>query len=225
MQSTKNKSQKKQVTEDTSDTPAASQLDKSSNAAGAAKKKPTATASQSRNETTVHVNAVEPKSGKEAELEITTPVSDFLEAMRNLDLSDAAVKRMIDKLDISADAKSLLYTLSKTTIHVGEHVIKAGRKILDYACQLLKEFPNTAFGLVLGGIAGALFSAIPGLGQLLGPFISSILMLIGFLGGAFLDFQDKLLTRKIAASVAEQNQRLAEQIDLKVAEIYSPSHV
>ena len=96
-----------------------------------------------------------------------------------------------------------------------------GRKLLDYVCKLVKEFPNAAFGLILGGVAGALFSAIPGLGWLLGPLVSSILMLVGFVGGVVLDFQDKMLTRKIAATVTEQNERLSAEIDRKVAELYS----
>lgn len=167
------------------------------------------------------VTGIEPQSGKESDLELPESEKSFLEAVKNLDMSDSAVKRMIDRLNISADAKSLLYSLSKATIIVGERIAKVGRKLLDYVCKLVKEFPNAAFGLILGGVAGALFSAIPGLGWLLGPLVSSILMLVGFVGGVVLDFQDKMLTRKIAATVTEQNERLSAEIDRKVAELYS----
>lgn len=171
----------------------------------------------------MHVRGVEPNTGKEADLEIPEDQQGFFEALANLDLSDSAIKRMIDRLDISADAKSLLYSLSKASILIGERIVKIGRKILDYVCKMLKEFPHTALGLILGGVAAALFSAIPGLGFLLGPLISPILMLVGFVGGVVIDFQDKMLTRKISARVAEQNERLAERIDQKIAEIHSAS--
>lgn len=42
---------------------------------------------------------------------------------------------MIDGLDISADAKSLLFRFSKATITAGQHVIKLGRKIIDLAIR------------------------------------------------------------------------------------------
>ena len=165
------------------------------------------------------VTGVEPSTGKSAEIDIPANKSLFFEAMRSIDMPDGVVKRTIDRLDISADAKSLLYGLSKATIVVGEYVIKIGRKILDYACKLLKEFPNTAFGVVIGAVAGSLFSAIPGLGQLLGPVIAPILVFLGFAGGVFLDFKDKMIGRTIAAHVAEQNRILAEQVDRKFSEM------
>lgn len=118
-------------------------------------------------------------------------------------MSDEAIKRMIDKLNISADAKSLLYTLSKATIKVGEYIIKIGRKILDAVCYTFKEFPMATFGTVFGGIVGALITSIPFLGQILGPIVTPILMALGLVGGLVLDFQDKILERKIARKVAE----------------------
>lgn len=149
------------------------------------------------------VKGVDPNTGKEVEIEIKNPESSFLEEMRNFDMSDEAIRRMIDRLSISADAKSLLYTASKATIKVGEYIIKIGRKILDVVCQTFKEFPMATFGLVFGGIAGALISSIPILGIVLGPIISPIFMLIGLAGGLVLDYQDKLLERKIISKVAE----------------------
>ena len=167
----------------------------------------------------VTVTAIEPASGQSANLEVPSNLDKFFEIISAKEMPDGIVKRTIDELSISADGKALLYTLSKTTIFIGERVVKIGRKILDYACQLFKEFPNCGFGLVLGGIAGALFTAIPGLGVLLGPILSPILVLLGFLGGIFLDFKDKMISSQIATQVAKQNQRLSEQINLKIQEM------
>lgn len=149
------------------------------------------------------VKGVDPNTGKEVEIEIENPEDGFFEAMRNFDMSDEAIKRMIDKLNISADAKSLLYTLSKATIKVGEYIIKIGRKILDVVCHTFKEFPMTTFGTVFGGILGSLISSIPFLGWVLGPVVTPILIALGMVGGLVLDFQDKMLERKIARKLAE----------------------
>lgn len=149
------------------------------------------------------VIGVSPNTGLAVEIEIENPEEGFFEAMRNLDMSDEAIKRTIDKLNISADAKSLLYTLSKVTIRAGEYFIKIGRKILDVVCHTIKEFPMATFGTVFGGIVGALISSIPILGQVLGPIVSPILVALGLVGGLVFDIQDKILERKIAKKVAE----------------------
>ena len=45
--------------------------------------------------------------------------------MLEFDMSDAAIRRVIDNLDVSADVKSLLYSFSKAMIKVGETIIKS----------------------------------------------------------------------------------------------------
>ena len=147
------------------------------------------------------VSGVEPSTGREIEIQIENPGGGFIESMRNFEMSDEGIKRMIDKLDISADAKSLLYTLSKATFRAGEYIIKIGRKILDVVCHTFSEFPMSTFGTVFGGIVGTLISSIPFLGIILGPIVTPILMALGLLGGLVLDYQDKLLERKIAMKV------------------------
>lgn len=149
------------------------------------------------------VIGVVPNTGQEVKIEIENPEEGFFEAMRNFDMSDEAIKKSIDKLNISADAKSLLYTLSKATIKAGEYIIKIGRKILDAVCHVFNKFPMATFGIVFGGVAGALISSIPIIGQLLGPIVTPILSALGLVGGLFLDFQDKMLEREIARKVAE----------------------
>jgi len=138
------------------------------------------------------VKGVDPSTGKEVEIEIEKPEESFFEAMRSFEMSDDGIKRLIDKLDISADAKSLLYTFSKATIKVGEYVIKIGRKIIDCVCLAYREFPKATFGIVFGGILGALISAIPFIGVFLGPFVTPILMALGLVGGAALDVSREL---------------------------------
>lgn len=160
--------------------------------------------------------AVDPTTGRTATVQLSSPLQAFFEAIRDTEIPDGKIKRTIDNLDISADAKALLYNLSRTAIVIGEKIMPIGRKILDYAVRFFAEYPNAGFGLVLGAVAAALFTAIPGLGQLLGPLISPILVFLGFLAGAHLDFRDKLTKRKVAEYVAEQNAQLWESIDTKI---------
>lgn len=149
------------------------------------------------------VSGVDPNSGKEIEIEIQNPEIGFFESMRNVEMSDEAIKRMIDNLGVSADAKSLLYTVSKVTIKVGEFIVNIGRKILDVVCYTFREFPKTTFMSVFGGIVGMLISSIPFLGIILGPLVTPILVALGMVAGLTLDFQDKLLENKILRRVAE----------------------
>jgi hypothetical protein len=146
-------------------------------------------------------SGVSPNSGQEVELEIQDPGCDFFKELATLDLSDQKIKQMIDNLNVSADTKSLLYKLSKTTITIGKNVARIGRKIIDVVCYTAREFPMATFGVIFGGIVGTLISSIPILGQILGPIVTPILMALGFTSGAFLDFQDKMLERKIAKHV------------------------
>lgn len=122
----------------------------------------------------------------------------YIESMSMFEKTDAEIKRRIDNLGLSADAKSLLYSFSNATIKAGEYIIKIGRKILDYICRILDEFPNATFGMVFGAVAGFLVSSIPILGFVLGPLMSPILMAFGLLGGLAEDLKDKALERKIS---------------------------
>ena len=122
--------------------------------------------------------------------------------MLNFKLSDEDIKRLIDNLNISADAKSLLYAFSKATIKAGQFVLKIGRKIIDFVCLLFKEFPNATFGMIFGAIVGFLLSAIPILGVVLGPIVTPLAIVFGLIIGVPQDIRDKALARKIAEANA-----------------------
>ncbi|MBD3817139.1 MAG: hypothetical protein IE913_12025, partial [Halothiobacillus sp.] len=77
------------------------------------------------------VEAVEPGTGKTIRMECVAESEDEIRDLLSFDLSEEALKKRIDALPISADAKSLLFTLAKTTIRVGSMVVKIGLKLLD----------------------------------------------------------------------------------------------
>lgn len=144
------------------------------------------------------ISGVSPETGEMLQVESDEVNREFIESMSIFEKTDADVKRIIDNLDISADAKSLLYSFSSATIEAGEYIIKIGRKIIDYICKMLNEFPNATFGLVFGAIAGFLVSSIPILGFVLGAILAPLLMAFGLLGGLSEDLKDKALERRIS---------------------------
>ncbi|MDX8389398.1 MAG: hypothetical protein R8M38_02810 [Mariprofundaceae bacterium] len=142
--------------------------------------------------------AIEPKTGQEIHVEIDDVTPTFIEEMASFDMSDEGIKKMIDALDISADAKLLLYSFSKATIRIGEYVLKIGRKIIDFVCLLFQKYPNASFGMVFGAIAGFLVATIPILGAVLGPLVTPILIAFGMISGLKEDIKDMELARKIS---------------------------
>lgn len=129
--------------------------------------------------------------------------NEFIQLMMDFDMSGEQIKRIIDNLDVSADAKDLLYKISKATIKVGDYILKIGRKIIDYICTVFRENKNAGFGLIFGAIAGVLISAIPLIGALIGPLVTPLLMIFGLVGGLNEDLKDKALERKIREIVSK----------------------
>jgi hypothetical protein len=139
-----------------------------------------------------------PETGEEYEAEADHVDDSFVDSMLNFKLTDEDIKRLIDNLNISADAKSLLYAFSKATIRAGQFVLKIGRKIIDFVCLLFKEYPSATFGMIFGAIVGFLVSSIPVLGMVLGPIATSIAMALGLVLGLKEDLKDKALVRRVA---------------------------
>ncbi|MEL5879434.1 hypothetical protein [Cereibacter sphaeroides] len=105
----------------------------------------------------------------------------------------------IERLNISADVKALLRDLSRITLRVGEAVVSIGRKIIDFAFELVKSYPSTTFGLATGLIVGTLVAGIPLLGPLLGPILTPLLSAFGLTLGALEDLKDGGVRRRIDA--------------------------
>jgi len=142
------------------------------------------------------------EADKAFKVAIEAPPEGFLDFVSDFRLDDAGIRRMIDRLSLSADLKSRLFALSKLSIRVGVTTIRLGRKILDLVFSLVKQFPQAAFGALLGAIAGALVGLVPVLGWVLGPVVTPILAALGLGAGFFLDFKDKMLKQAIDARLA-----------------------
>lgn len=144
------------------------------------------------------VSGINTKTGESFEAEAEGINDSFIKSMAAFEMSEAGVKKLIDNLNISADAKSALYAMTNITIKAGEFVLKIGRKIIDFICTVFKEFPGASFGMIFGLIMGVLISAIPVIGAVFSPIVMPIALALGITIGMKEDLKDKALARKIA---------------------------
>ena len=108
------------------------------------------------------------------------------------------IERAIEKLSISADAKALLLDMSRVTMKVGQAVLSLGKAILTFVLGLLKKFPNTTFGIVVGVTVSVLVGGIPLVGAVLGPLLGKLVTVFGLTMGAIVDFKDAAIRSEIA---------------------------
>lgn len=148
------------------------------------------------------VEAVDPNTGKSIEMSCKAKDESDIRDLLEFDLSEEALKKRLDKLSISADMKSILFTIAKTTIKVGTVVVKLGRKILDIVIKVLADFPMATTGAIFGAILGQLIATVPVIGFVFGPFVGPLSIALGFAMGGLQDFSNKSLAQRVAASVS-----------------------
>jgi hypothetical protein len=112
--------------------------------------------------------------------------------------SKRVLREHIDRLSMSADAKAILNDLLDIVIDVGGRVVAAGRQILAFIFDLVRRFPNTAFGVIVALVVSSLIASIPLLGMVLGPLLSPLLLAFGLMGGAITDLKDAPLRARIS---------------------------
>lgn len=144
------------------------------------------------------VKGVSPDGKQSVEFESDAIDTDFINRMLSFELSGEDIRKRIDRLAVSADVKSLLYALAKASITVGQTVVRIGRKVIDFVCTLLKDFPKLTFFALLGAIAGFLVASIPIIGFVIGPILTPIAIALGAAFGVLEDLRDQSLRRKIA---------------------------
>lgn len=113
------------------------------------------------------------------------------------------IKEYLDRTDLSADMKALLYDLARVTVKVGEVVVAVGRRVIDIAMRLIAKCPNMTFGVIVAVV----LVSITGVGAIpiLGAFISKLMVLIGLTSGALADIRQgpmKATMDRVAAEFA-----------------------
>ena len=137
-----------------------------------------------------------------------TVSTDSVELMTVFQIIDDAlplrkIEALLDRTNISADAKSIVLEVARCTAVVGGYVIAIGRKIVSFALELAKTIPNTLFGVALALIITALIGGIPVFGAILAGLLKSILLIFGVAQGAIADLRAGDLGRKVENLVAQ----------------------
>ena len=96
-----------------------------------------------------------------------------------LNFSAAELRRIIDNLDIPAEAKVLLTELLNFSIKVGTVVLEVGKKIIEVVNVFAKSFPNITAGMIIAVTLSFLISCVPVLGAFLGWLCTPLFLLIG----------------------------------------------
>lgn len=112
--------------------------------------------------------------------------------------SRKSLGRAIEALGLSPEMKSYLKSLCDAAVKVGKRVLPVGRKMVEVLIEGIQRYPNTAAGIVIGGILGALATMIPLIGCLLG-WLTPVLMSIGGGLGFLEDLKDARARRELRA--------------------------
>ena len=104
------------------------------------------------------------------------------------------IKEMLDRTDLSADTKALLYDVAKITVKIGETVVAVGRRIIDIAYKLVTKFPNTTFAVIVAVVlttltTGTIGAVIPALAVAL----NKLIFLLGIATGAIEDLRQNAM--------------------------------
>lgn len=123
---------------------------------------------------------------------LSSVISDFekVPTLRGL-------QERVDRLPISADAKSILMDVAKVTLAVGGKVIAIGRKILAFAIELAGKFQNVIFGVIIALIMSMVLATLPLLGPAIAALLTPLLIALGVGRGAVEDFKNMSVQREI----------------------------
>lgn len=109
------------------------------------------------------------------------------------------LQEKVDRLPISADAKSILIDVAKMTLDIGGKVIAIGRKILAFAIDLAEKFQNVIFGVIIALIMSMVLATLPLLGPTIAALLTPLMIALGVGRGAIEDFKDMSVKREIDA--------------------------
>jgi hypothetical protein len=146
----------------------------------------------------VEISGFHPNCGRAASVSATEGEADQLRDFSKSPVSKSSLRRAINSLSADAEMKAFLKTVSEVTVKIGKTVLFVGRKLVEAILAGLGRYPNTAAGLVVGGVLGALVSSIPFIGWLLG-WITPVLMAIGGGLGFLEDLKDARARRELKA--------------------------
>lgn len=143
------------------------------------------------------VEMTNPETKQTVSVDVEDVDIEVLKEQFKLNFSAAEFTRIIDNLDIPAEAKALLTELLNFSIKVGTVVLEVGKKIIEVIKVFVKNFPNTTAGIIIAVILSFLVHCIPILGPLL-SWICTPLLLIFCVGvGILKDYENTELGKAL----------------------------
>lgn len=115
----------------------------------------------------------------------------------------------LDRLAMPADAKVLMARLLDTIAEVAGRIVEIGRRVLAFVLDLVRRFPSTTLGAVVGMTVTFLIGSIPLLGMVLGPLLGPLLAAFMLTQGALADMHDSAIDRQLALFGARLDAALA----------------
>jgi hypothetical protein len=149
----------------------------------------------------IDIDAIDANTGKPVKATIPEPPESFFSFVGKVDISDDQIKKLIDRMNVSADIKAMLYSFSKATLRVGRAIVRIGRKIIDTVFFFMRQFPALTFSVIFAVVVGACVSMIPIIGLLLGPLATKLAIALGVVIGGAREFQRADLEERVRAFV------------------------
>ena len=107
------------------------------------------------------------------------------------------LQEKVDRLPISADAKSILMDVAKVTLAVGGKVIVFGRKILAFAIELAGKFQNVIFGIIIALVLSTVIATFPILGPAFSALLTPLLLTVCVTMGSLSDFKNMSVQQEL----------------------------
>ncbi|MXO87108.1 hypothetical protein GRI38_13830 [Altererythrobacter aurantiacus] len=114
-----------------------------------------------------------------------------------------SLQREIENLPITAEAKLSLERLSKVTVRAGEQIVEVGRRILAFAFELIRQFPNLTLAIAAALTINALLISVPLLGPLLQPLYGPVILAAGVGAGALAELIEGDMRVRMDAVITE----------------------
>lgn len=111
--------------------------------------------------------------------------------------------RQIDNLAISAEHKLALTRVSDLATRVGNQMVEVGRRIVAFALELARHFPNLTFAILVAIIINALLVSVPLLGPLLQPLFGPIVLATGIAAGAVAELAEGQMRARVETLIVE----------------------
>lgn len=132
---------------------------------------------------------------------MNTPSEEFVGFVNLTSETDAATRRRLDNLPVSADIKALLGKLLDLSAKVGEASLRIGRKVLQFTLEMLRLFPHVGFIVLLTLVISTLVSLVPIVGGLLAAVLTPLGLLLGVTWGAYQDATSPELAARVTRFV------------------------